>query len=152
MFYQKFSFSLLTLDSTTYNPLQVYFLKLIFVGVTLQCCVSFYRTAKGISRTYTHPLPFGLPSHSDHHSALSRVPRRHIIKMVNCDLECLNNLPKVMDTFCIKQAAPAFQRLKPQERRITGKSVHPLFSFLLTSCCNHHDIIQRSLPVCYFHF
>ena len=39
------------------------------------CCVSFYCTAKWISHTYT-PISsfFVFPSHSGHHSALSRVP------------------------------------------------------------------------------
>ena len=42
--------------------------------VALQCCVGFYCIAKWISHIYTHiPLPFGLPSHSSHHSALNCV-------------------------------------------------------------------------------
>ena len=42
--------------------------------VALQCCVSFYCTAKRIHHNTRVSSPFGLSSHSDHHSALSRVP------------------------------------------------------------------------------
>ena len=41
--------------------------------VTLQCCVSFWSTAKWISRTYIHIPSVGFSSHWGHHRALSRV-------------------------------------------------------------------------------
>ena len=50
--------------------------------VALQCCVSFYCTAKWISESlsitylsiYIYPLFFGFPSRTAYHQALSRVP------------------------------------------------------------------------------
>ena len=43
--------------------------------LALQCCVSFYCTAKWISYTLTYiPSLFRFPSHLGHHRALSRVP------------------------------------------------------------------------------
>ena len=42
--------------------------------IALQCCISFYCTAKLIRPyIYIHPLTFGLPSYSGHPSALSTV-------------------------------------------------------------------------------
>ena len=42
--------------------------------VALQCCASFYRTAKWISYMYTYmPSFFGFTSHLGHHRALSKV-------------------------------------------------------------------------------
>ena len=53
----------------------VYFLKIDFYCriVTLQCCVSFYCTAKWISHKYIRPFPLELPSHPGHHGVLRRV-------------------------------------------------------------------------------
>ena len=42
--------------------------------VALQCCASFYCTAKWISYRYTHIPSFLFLSHLGHHGALSRVP------------------------------------------------------------------------------
>ena len=52
-------------------------IKFYFSIVTLQCCVSFYCTAKWKSHTYKYmniSLPFGFASHWGHHNALSRIP------------------------------------------------------------------------------
>ena len=52
------------------------FFKINFIGILLFFNVVLVYTAKQneSANTYIYPLPFGLPSHSGHHSALSRVP------------------------------------------------------------------------------
>ena len=52
------------------------FLKINFIGILLFFNVVLVYTVKQneSANTYIYPFPFGLPSHSGHHSALSRVP------------------------------------------------------------------------------
>ena len=42
--------------------------------ITLQCCVSFTVQQNESAIRIIYPFPFGFPSHSGHHSAVSRVP------------------------------------------------------------------------------
>ena len=42
--------------------------------VSLQCCTSLLYSKMNQPYPYMYPLPFGFPSHSGHHSVLSRVP------------------------------------------------------------------------------
>ena len=51
------------------------FFKSIFIGLQLLYNVVLVSTTQQReSAIHIYPLPFGLPSHSDHHRALSRVP------------------------------------------------------------------------------
>ena len=66
--------------------------------VALKCCVGFYSTSTIESAIYmcvcvcvcVYPLPIGLPSHSGHHRALSRVPcaLQHVEKWFYVGLPC----------------------------------------------------------------
>ena len=76
--------NIITQNSQTRDFLKVqyiwkssFFKKLIFVGVQLLynvVLVSTVQQNRSATYIYIYTLPFGLPSHSGHHSALSRVP------------------------------------------------------------------------------